>query len=143
MLYVDASALVPLYTPEATSNEIEQMVMAADAVAVSDLTLAEAKNAIIRKGRRGHLMPEDVEMALQAIDAHVAERRFYVVEMHKAFLQQVPELSQQAPVHLRTLDALHLAAALAIQATAMATYDLDLAQAVRARSLTVIGARLT
>lgn len=143
MLYVDASALVPLYTPEATSNEIEQMVMAADAVAVSDLTLAEAKNAIIRKGRRGQLMPEDVAVALQTNDAHVAERRFYVVEMQKTFLQQVPELSQQAPVHLRTLDALHLAAALAIQATAMATYDLDLAQAVRARYLTVIGARLT
>lgn len=143
MLYVDASALVPLYTPEATSNEIEQMVMAADVVAVSDLTLAEAKNAIIRKGRRGHLMPEDVEMALRTIDTHVAERRFYVVEMQRTFFEQVPDLSQQAPVHLRTLDALHLAAALEIQATAMATYDLDLAQAVRARSLTVIGARLT
>lgn len=140
MLYLDASALVPLYTPEAASEDVERIIMAAERVAVSDLTVAEAKNAIIRKGRRRQSLPDDVIVALRLIDEHVAARRFVLVEMRRDFLIQVPALSQQAPVHLRTMDAVHLAAALAIEASAMATYDHDLATAARAHGLMVLGA---
>ncbi len=137
MLYLDASALVPLYTPEAASEEMERIIMAAERVAVSDLTVAESKNAIIRKGRRQQMLPQDVVLALRLIDEHVAAQRFVLVEMRRDYLMQVPALSQQAPVHLRTMDAVHLAIALAVEAIEMATYDHDLATAARAQGLVV------
>ena len=139
MLYLDASALVPLYTPEAASEGIERIIIEAELVAVSDLTIAEAKNAIIRKGRRGHIAGVDVSLALQQIDAHVALKQYRLIEMRRDFLLQVPVLSQQAPVHLRTLDAWHMAVALASGASAVATYDIDLAAALRAAGMPVVG----
>ena len=139
MLYLDASALVPLYTPEADSEAMEQIIMTAERVAISDLTVAESKNAIIRKGRRQQMLPDDVATALRLIEQHVATQRFVLIEMRREFLLRVPALSQQAPVHLRTLDAAHLAAALESEASEIATYDRDLGAAARAHGLTVLG----
>jgi predicted nucleic acid-binding protein len=63
--------LVACYIPEQRSAEAEALVLAEPECLASDLTIAEVKNAIIRRGKRGAVLPEDVEMALAQIDEHM------------------------------------------------------------------------
>ena len=140
MVYLDASVLVPLYTPEPTSEAVERYVIAADVVALSDLTITEAQNAIIRKGLRGLLTFAEVSQALADIDRHLAELRFHRLAVERRHFQNAVALSRSAPVHLRTLDALHLAVALDCGALEMATDDADLLAAARAVGLRVFAA---
>ncbi len=140
VVYRDASALVPLYTPEQNSDAIERYILTADKVALSDLTIAEAQNAIIRKGRRGLLTPVDVSQGLADIDRHVAEQRYQRLAVERRHFLHAVMLSRSAPVHLRTLDALHLALALDSGVAEMATDDADLITAARAAGLDVFTA---
>lgn len=136
MLYVDASILVPCYAPEPWSAEAESLILDTADLAVSNLTIAETKNALIRKLKGGRLQADEVDEALARIDAHVATGYFLHVVMPPALFLRVPMLSREAPVFLRTADALHLAMALHLGAD-LATVDADLRIAAKAREVAV------
>lgn len=137
MLYLDASVLVACYIPEQRSAEAEALVLAEPECLASDLTIAEAKNAIIRRGKRGAVLPEDVEMALAQIDEHMENGWYRPVILGRTTFWESVALTRRSPVHLRTADALHLAIVLRLGCP-LATFDVVLAAAAKAEGVDVI-----
>ena len=137
MLYLDASVLVACYIPEQRSAEAEALVLAEPECLASDLTIAETKNAIIRRGKRGDVLPEDVETALAQIDAHVESGWYRPVILGRMTFWESVTLARRSPVHLRTADALHLAIVLGLGCP-LATFDAALATAAKAEGVNVI-----
>ena len=137
MLYVDASVLVACYIPEQRSSEAETLVLSEPECLVSDLTIAEAKNAIIRRAKRGDVQPEDLEVALAKIDEHLERGWYRSVILGRQIYGESVTLARRSPVHVRTADALHLAIVCGLGCP-LATFDVILAAAAKAEKITVI-----
>ena len=82
-------------------------------------------------------MVDEADEALARIDAHVATGYFLHLVMPPTLFLRVPTLSREAPVFLRTADALHLAMAVHLGAD-LATVDADLRTAATARGVVVV-----
>jgi predicted nucleic acid-binding protein len=54
-IYLDASALVKLFVPEPASDSLNQALLGAEDVIVSDLALTEMASALGRRMREGRL----------------------------------------------------------------------------------------
>ena len=135
--YLDASVVLRLVLGE--PGQLAQWTTVERAVA-SALTEVESLRTLDRMGRRGALSVDDV-----------AERRgtvfrlleaCEVVDVSRAVLRRAAE---PFPTPLGTLDAIHLATALAWRdatgdALVVATHDRELATAASAMGLTVVGA---
>ena len=123
-LYLDASALVKRYVKEAGSDSVIEAMERATAYRMCRVGFVETVRAVTRGG--GH---EEVETMRDDWS------RVGVVEVDRALAERAAEL---AVAHrLRTLDALHLAAALTLsgEAPTFATWDSDLHRAARERGL--------
>lgn len=123
--YVDTSALVKLVVEE-PGTEALRAWLAADRSPVScDLARTELLRAVRRAA------PDRLVRAREVLDA------ITLVTVRTAIFEQAGRLD---PPVLRTLDALHLAAALDLgdDLESIVTYDERLAQAARANGLTAI-----
>ncbi len=124
--YVDTSALVKLVVEEPETEALRAWLAAADRSPVScDL----ARTELLRGVRRA--APERLVRAREVLDA------ITLVTVRTAIFEQAGRLD---PPALRTLDALHLAAALDLgdDLEGVVTYDERLAQAARANGLPTI-----
>lgn len=130
MIYVDTSALVPYYCPEALSAKVQRYLARQTDRAISDLVEVEAFSAIARKVRAKELRSVDARRIQGTILAHLEggvyvrlplERRHYTLARDWLAAFQPP---------LAALDALHLAVA-AVAACPIVTLDLALARAAR------------
>lgn len=135
MTYLDASALVKLFVPEAESDALNEALLGATDVVVSDLAVTESASALGRRIREGRLTPR------AARDLH---RRMVVFADRAIAVETVPSVHHEArrllvasEQPLRTLDALHLALAIDAQATVIITYDPHLRDASVAQGLEV------
>jgi predicted nucleic acid-binding protein len=130
MLYLDASALVKRYVEEAGSDAVRE-AMQADDWASCRICLVEATGAIDRAGG-------DAEIGRLESDWLA----FDVVEVDATLCQHAAELARTTG--LRTLDALHLAAALALprEGLTFATWDARLHRAARDHGLQTLPATL-
>jgi predicted nucleic acid-binding protein len=121
--YVDASALVKLIVDEPDSSAMRRWYIENERVVSSRVGLVEARRAA---NRRDH-DPAHLDAILETVeifefDVDVGDRAAAV-----------------GPTSLKTLDAIHLATALAIPGLgAFVTYDDRLAQAARAVGLPVV-----
>lgn len=122
MIYVDTSALAKLVAaePETESLRTYFRERAMVPAASSELTLVELRRAALRRGRE---TMESVEDVLARVDTYPLTR------------EVIARASSLNPVALRTLDALHVATALEIRATAVVTYDQRMMQACLANGL--------
>ncbi len=124
LAYVDSSALVKLVLDEADAGAMRRWYVEAERIACSIIGAVETRRAAARKvdapGHLNTILRTVVTLDLDDILAGTA--------------------SAIAPVGLRTLDAIHLATALAIRTEldAFVTYDDRLAEAARAVGLPVI-----
>ena len=135
-IYVDASALVKLFVPEAESDALNEALVGSAEVILSDLALTEMPSALGRRTREGRL-------------THTESRRLYREAEKLAASCRLAELTP--PVHrraerllltstdvpLRALDALHLALALDGGAATLVTYDPRLRGAAASQGLFV------
>jgi uncharacterized protein len=124
--YMDTSALLKLVIAEAESDALRQWLAERDRRAVScDLTRAE----LIRAVRR--VDPDRVLRAREVLDSVT------LLAMNTAIYEDAGRLD---PTVLRTLDAVHLAAALDIgdELDGIVTYDERLADAARANGIAVV-----
>lgn len=124
--YVDTSAAAKLVLAERGSAALITWARAhADALVSSDLLRTE----LLRATRR--VAPEHAERARAVIDSVV------VVGLTSATFERAADLD---PLELRSLDALHLAAALEFgdELDGFVTYDERLAAAARRRGVSVI-----
>ena len=128
MLYLDSSALVKLVVAERESPALQDRVAGEDLVS-SELALAEVPRAIRRAriGRRA-VEQEGLRRELVAVLGQLA-----LVPLTRELLIVAGELGGAL---LRTLDALHLAAALTVadDLDAIVTYDERQAEAFAAAS---------
>lgn len=126
--YLDASALVKLATPEAETDALRAVLDTFDARLTNRLATVEVARALLRRG-----------VATSALAAEVSEAflGLAITELDAAIAESAGRLE---PPALRSLDAIHLASALALgdELAAFVTYDAGLAEAARAAGLEAI-----
>jgi uncharacterized protein len=124
--YVDTSALVKLVVAERETDALRAWFAAADRSPItSDLTRTELMRAVRRTA------PEYATQAREVLDA------ITLVEVTTAVFEAAGRLD---PAVLRSLDAIHLAAALDLgdEITEFVTYDDRLADGARAHGLVAV-----
>jgi uncharacterized protein len=126
ILYIETSAAAKLLVDEPASSRLAARLDAAvaqgDTLLSSMLLETELRRLAVR-----------VELAQTAV-THLLER-FDLVEPDRSLYREAGLLSGR---HLRSLDALHLAAALRLGADVMATYDRRQADAAAAVGLPIV-----
>ncbi len=131
--YVDTSALLKRYVDEADS-------VAADALLRADPALLTARHTIVEVRRNlGRLLAgRDLTGARAAFADDL--RAFSIIELDEATCESAAAIAETTGV--RTLDALHLAAAQRIAAPGVGflTFDARQAQAARSLGMTVVTA---
>jgi predicted nucleic acid-binding protein len=127
-LYVDASALLKRVFIEEESSQVLAILRArsaaGDLIASSELAWVEVARAISRAG-----VP-DVGEVLRAACTGVARQPLTTVVMQRA--------RTIGPSGLRSLDAIHLSAAISLGAVEMLTYDRRLAEAAESLGVKAI-----
>ena len=131
--YVDSSALLKRYVEEADSAAADALLRADGALLTARHTIVEVRRNLARllSGRDHH-----VARAAFAVDL----RSISIIELDDATCESAASIAETTGV--RTLDALHLAAAQRVSAPGVGflTFDLRQAQAARSLGLTVVTA---
>lgn len=127
-LYVDTSALLKRVFVEDESAQVltilRERSAAGDLVASSELAWVEVARAISRAG------VFSVDEVLRAACSGIARQPLTAVVMQRA--------RTVGPASLRTLDAIHLSAAISLGAVEMLTYDRRLAEAAESLGVKTI-----
>ncbi len=128
--YVDTSALIKLYVAEPLSEEVEKFIDTLNQPLISSLSILEWHCAMNRRLRTGAFDDAYHQMALSEFARHLASGAYRVHALHEGLYAQATYLlASVTPLALRTLDALHLAAAQSAHASTIATADKIMAQA--------------
>jgi predicted nucleic acid-binding protein len=122
VVYMDTSAAVKLISDEAESAALRRYLDDAPLLVSSDLLETELRRIGVR-------FDVDQVLITAVLDG---------VNLVPLGREQFREAGLYPQPGLRSLDALHLAGALGVDASAMLTYDVRLADAARAQGLTVI-----
>ena len=135
-IYLDASALVKLFVAEPDSDTLNQALVGAEDVVLSDLTLTEMASALGRRRREGLLtQAESRRLHRDAEKLAVSCRRAELTPPVHRRAERLLLTSREIP--LRALDALHLALALDAGAATLVTYDPRLRQAAGSQGVFV------
>jgi len=132
-IYVDSSALLKRYVEEADSAAADALLRADPAILTGRHTVVEVRRNLARL-----LTGRDLAAARAAFARDVAA--LSLIELDAATCESAASIAETTGV--RTLDALHLAAAQRVAAPGVGflTFDLRQAQAARALGLTVVTA---
>jgi predicted nucleic acid-binding protein len=132
-LYVDSSAMLKRYIDEPDSDE-------ADALLRSDPTPLTARHTIVEVRRNLARLLDDRDAAAARTAFLEDLAVFSIVELDHVTCDAAADIAEITGV--RTLDALHLAAARRVGGSAVPflTYDVRQAQAARGLGLLVLGA---
>lgn len=123
IVYVDTSALGALLVEQLESDALESWLdQTSDILVSSDLLEIELRRLAVREG----IDQADVTRLLDGVSLAALDRAVY----RSAGLLPMP--------YLRTLDALHLEAAMRLDAAAVLTYDRRLSKAARSVGLRVV-----
>jgi predicted nucleic acid-binding protein len=129
-VYVDTSVLGAYYCPEPLSETAESALRKVRGPVVSSLSDVEFCSLISRKRRLKELTERQAGEILNLFDAHVAEGFYRRIALSAEHFFKARQLILVADSGLRTLDALHLAAAVTESLT-MLTADREFAKAAR------------
>jgi len=131
--YVDSSVLLKRYVEEADSAAADGLLRADPALLTARHTIVEVRRNLARL-----LSARDLAIARAAFTNDL--RSVSVIELDEATCDSAAAIAETTGV--RTLDALHLAAAQRISAPGVGflTFDLRQAQAARTLGLTVVTA---
>ena len=143
VLYVDTSALVRAYLPDEPEHDAmrEAILEGNEPVTTSDISRVELARALKAAERTGRL--DNAAPVLERIDADLSGKPILTIRLDPvALVTRSRELV--LAYRLRTLDALHLAVALGLDAwadgqqVALVTRDADQASAARALGLALL-----
>lgn len=131
--YIDTSSLLKLLIDEDGSDRVELIWDTADTLASVALIVVESRAALAtaRRGRR--LSISQHQRAVDEVTALIDE--ISIVEVTEDLLEHAAQLAEEEG--LRGYDAVHLAAALAVEATVLSSADTDLCDAAERRGLHV------
>jgi uncharacterized protein len=128
--YLDTSALAKRYLNEPGSEAFERFLLDRRRAAISRLTTVEFRCLLARRRRAGDLTPNIEAAAFRLFLDDIAGGYLQVHPLADDHARNALALIERLDTHsLRTLDALHLAAASAIGAETLATADRIMARA--------------
>jgi uncharacterized protein len=134
--YVDTSALAKWYLDEPGADEFAAFMQTTPQVLTSRLVLVEMRCLLARRRRAGDLSRDEELATYSLFTDQVAQGYVSVRPVPDALYASARELIDRlAGIALRTLDALHLAAALAADARELATADRVMGDAAQALGL--------
>jgi predicted nucleic acid-binding protein len=108
-LYAESSAVLAWLFEEATAGSVEKAFDRADGVVASDLTLVECDRALVRARTLGVL--SEMETVRRRTVLEAASVNWMILKLDREVLERARRRFPAEP--LRTLDALHVASALA------------------------------
>jgi len=111
ILYLETSDLVKLYADEPDSNMISDRVRAADIVATSILSYAEARAALSRKFREKGIDQREYDRVKKELETDW--EHYFVLHLTNDLVKAAGDLSEKHA--LRGFDALHLASAVELK----------------------------
>ncbi len=124
--YIDSSALIPIYVPEAFSPRARREMRAARQVPFTSLHGLEVRNAFHLLCGRGIISTAELRSVLSWLDDDLAAHRLARVPVDFASLfAGAEQLVTAHAVRLlcRSLDVLHVACALQLECTRFVTVD--------------------
>lgn len=125
-LYVDSSALLKRYVDEPDSDRADRLLLSDPELVTARHTIVEVRRNLARLLSGGALSEARASFASDITAMSIVELDDHTCEMAATITEQSP---------LRTLDALHLAAAQRVGGTAITVLTFDIRQAQAARSL--------
>lgn len=135
-VYLDASAWVKLYVPEALSDVLNVALLGRRDVFVSDLAVTEVASALGRACREDRLDRVAARRLLRTLRHHVTSGIFQRLDLTaRVHLEAERLLLGEHGVPLRAADALHVALASSADAATIVTYDPRLASAARSAAI--------
>lgn len=130
-LFVDSSALAAFYCPEPSSRKVEERILSAEKVIVSELAAVELSAALAHKVRARELSSHDRDRVWSAFQEHLGSVQVEVAPLNAATVRLAWELmarhGDERP--LRALDALQLASSRLADAESFLCLDKHLAEA--------------
>lgn len=137
--YVDTSTLLKLIIDEDGSDRAVEIWTSADAVASVGLILVEARAALAAAKRARRLTGKQQAEAKGQIEALIGD--LHIVEPTEELISDAADLAESEA--LRGYDAVHLAAALLVEATVLSSADTELCAAADRRGLHVANPLMT
>jgi len=113
MAYIDTSALVAYYGPEALSRKLQEELRRNEAPTISPLVELEFHSAVALKVRAGELDAAAANRIVSLFRLHMANGHYRLVGIGDREYGLARDWIGRFTDPLRTLDALHLAAAFA------------------------------
>lgn len=135
--YIDTSVLGAYYCPEPLSRAAEHLLLRIRRPVISSLAEVEFSSLIARKRRLKELTERQSGSILELFGSHVSEGRYRRMSLSTAHFASARQLIASMKSPLRTLDALHLAAAVA-ESLPLLTADTSLAKAAKRHKCAVI-----
>ena len=130
MTYIDTSVLVAYYCPEPLSAQAQKVLRGTTGLAISSLVETELISALAQKVRAREMHLEAARGVYVLFLDHLHQGAYHRLALEQAHFAKAQEWLVSFRVHLRTLDALHVAIAALNQATLL-TADAALAKACR------------
>ncbi len=138
MIYLDTSAAVPLFVQEPASDRVAAWFAACeDPIVAADWIVTEFASALSLKERRGEVTAGNAQAAWAEFEAFCGTGLRLVPVSRKSF-EEAARLVRDVSSGLRSGDSLHLAVALEIGASRMATADANLDANAKKKGLTTI-----
>jgi uncharacterized protein len=128
--YIDTSALAKWYLNEPQSENFENFIARQTSAAIGRLTLVEFRCLLARRRRAGEITKSIEAKVYDTFADDIRAGVFAVHPLHDDHALAAVRLITRLNNHpLRTLDALHLAIALELEAQTLATADRIMASA--------------
>ncbi len=135
-LYLDASALLPLFIEEARSDQAHESLRG-NTLIISDFAIAEFSSGVARRARAGEITDSGAASVFAALDAWTlkATRR---ETLTAGDVNAAISLVRRLELGLRAPDAVNIAIAQRCTATLL-TFDEKMARSARSLGIAVIG----
>ena len=136
--YFDTSALAKRYILEAGSDTVDAFLASHDDdCVICPLVATEFESILQRLLRQGLIAPDFAARARSSFAADLSGALWAMQPFEVASFGRAGNLLRDLNTPLATLDALHLACAIELHCTALATSDRQLARAAQASGLVV------
>lgn len=140
-MYLDTSVAVAIYARETNSEKFEAIVADSGGFFSSELLLGEMTRALLAK-EKNQIISIALRKAIQAkFEEHVADGTVQLVALNGLVMREATAVMEQVypDVLLRTLDAIHLATYLSVEAGPLFTRDKRMLAAAKKLGIPLAG----
>ena len=137
IVYPDTSLLLPLYLIDSHTTQALQRLALRPVVLISPFHRAELTNAIYQQVFRGEISAAEARIAASNFERDCENGIFQSVELPERLFVDCVHIAERrvATLGVRTLDTLHVAAALELRADRFWTFDQRQARLAEAEGL--------